>query len=943
MKTLFLLFTIILFRSSINAQMPPPPQLGFGERWTNLWSVSYDFQSNGSIRYLVQDPSNPNSWCAILMAQQDSNVGGSNERFIYYSYTKDNGSTWIQNVMDLSEYYGFPCMALSNGIPVIACHKSTFLGSVVFKDAVFGGFTFSEIMGVPLSGLPPIWPHICGTSNGNLVMAASPNDSYGIGARTTYNGSTWASYTDMPLISGSSGNFDVVSGDNGKVAIIGTDNIKDNTFSWYRSNDNGITFDGGTIIMNYIPDGGDSLYANVNGGYQAVNDNTGNAHIVFAAYNVNSTALLPPHTTAFIKPRIYHWFSQTNTFTQIAGSINISNLADTITQAAIEPLCHPTITRTPDGKLVCAFTAYLRGNTQVVQDGSIVNAGEIFYSVSSNNGVSWSVPLNITSTPNIEEKHPSLSSYTTSDSLRIFYIRDMKAGGYVNVSGWGKAPVYGIFNNLNFNMIPPVPILISPQNNLTYISLTPLFDWNEVIVGNSYRIHLSTDINFNNIILNQTTVSSEYQVPASILNYDFVYYWRVNATNSNGTGSWSSVWNFRTTTFLPPAPILITPVNGTAEVTLTPALEWNNAPTALSYNIQVSIDSNFTTPLINQSNLVTTQYTIPPSTLSINTLYYWRVSSTNSNGTGSWSSVWRFRTVTLPAAPILVSPTNDSTGISLTPLLEWDNVSNATRYKIQLSGDSNFVNFIINDSNVTASQYLIPSSLLNLNTKYYWKVNAINEAGSGAFSLVWNFTTITSSLPPAPVLISPINGSLNVSLTPTLDWNNISGTISYRVQIGLDLNFNFIILDESNITNSQYSVPVPILGINSLYFWRVNATSGTGTGPWSTVWNFRTIINTGLNLISEQIPTEFNLFNNYPNPFNPSTKIKFNLSESGYTTLIIFDMSGKEVTCLIDQKLNAGSYEVEFLGDKFNLSSGIYFYKIISGEFVAVKRMVLIK
>ena len=65
MKKVILLLVVLAVNSSLQAQMPPAPVLGFGENWTNLWSVSYDYQTNGSIRYIVQDPSNPNNLCAI--------------------------------------------------------------------------------------------------------------------------------------------------------------------------------------------------------------------------------------------------------------------------------------------------------------------------------------------------------------------------------------------------------------------------------------------------------------------------------------------------------------------------------------------------------------------------------------------------------------------------------------------------------------------------------------------------------------------------------------------------------------------------------------------------------------------------------------------------------------------------------------------------------------
>lgn len=100
-------------------------------------------------------------------------------------------------------------------------------------------------------------------------------------------------------------------------------------------------------------------------------------------------------------------------------------------------------------------------------------------------------------------------------------------------------------------------------------------------------------------------------------------------------------------------------------------------------------------------------------------------------------------------------------------------------------------------------------------------------------------------------------------------------------------------------------------------------------------------LNVGVNTISTVVPEKFNLNQNYPNPFNPSTKINFDISKSGFTSLTIYDMTGKEVTKLVNQNLNAGSYEYDF--NALNLPSGIYFYKLSSADFTSVKKMSLIK
>jgi hypothetical protein len=92
---------------------------------------------------------------------------------------------------------------------------------------------------------------------------------------------------------------------------------------------------------------------------------------------------------------------------------------------------------------------------------------------------------------------------------------------------------------------------------------------------------------------------------------------------------------------------------------------------------------------------------------------------------------------------------------------------------------------------------------------------------------------------------------------------------------------------------------------------------------------------------TNSIVKNYSLSQNYPNPFNPTTNISYELPSAGYVSLKVFDMNGKEVASLVNQNQIQGSYSVKFNGA--GLSSGIYFYKISTGDFVAVKKMILIK
>lgn len=104
--------------------------------------------------------------------------------------------------------------------------------------------------------------------------------------------------------------------------------------------------------------------------------------------------------------------------------------------------------------------------------------------------------------------------------------------------------------------------------------------------------------------------------------------------------------------------------------------------------------------------------------------------------------------------------------------------------------------------------------------------------------------------------------------------------------------------------------------------------------------------NTGLyvtiNTMSEEIPENFFLYQNYPNPFNPSTVINYQLSMINYISLKVYDILGKEVATLVNEKQNAGSYSVIFDGS--NYPSGVYFYRLeVDGKIIDMKRMILLK
>lgn len=123
--------------------------------------------------------------------------------------------------------------------------------------------------------------------------------------------------------------------------------------------------------------------------------------------------------------------------------------------------------------------------------------------------------------------------------------------------------------------------------------------------------------------------------------------------------------------------------------------------------------------------------------------------------------------------------------------------------------------------------------------------------------------------------------------------------------------------------------------------WRASATNGVDTlysGSFLINLKSTTI---GITPIGNVVPETFNLFSNYPNPFNPKTNITFDVPKSQFVKLRVFDMQGKEIAFLVNQNLTAGRYTVDFEGG--NLASGVYFYSLETPDFYKVNKMVLVK
>jgi subtilisin-like proprotein convertase family protein len=147
---------------------------------------------------------------------------------------------------------------------------------------------------------------------------------------------------------------------------------------------------------------------------------------------------------------------------------------------------------------------------------------------------------------------------------------------------------------------------------------------------------------------------------------------------------------------------------------------------------------------------------------------------------------------------------------------------------------------------------------------------------------------------------------------------------------------------------SMYCGPAAAFGsfgsTNMLGNWILSVADGVGGDQgmiqaWGLRFNGDNT--TGIEPISNNTPVEFKLSQNYPNPFNPLTKISYAIPVKGFVTMKVYDIMGKEVASLVNEVKDAGNYSVDFNGT--NLSSGVYFYKLVSGKSSDVKKMMIVK
>ncbi len=459
---------------------------------------------------------------------------------------------------------------------------------------------------------------------------------------------------------------------------------------------------------------------------------------------------------------------------------------------------------------------------------------------------------------------------------------------------------------------PPTPppgsfAQTAPAGGATGVSTTPTFSWATASGASNYALVVLTSSNYTSPVISQSGISGTSYSASAALSNNTKYYWKVTASNANGSTVASNAGiSFTTAATAPPPPPTTPPttsqlgvirefyanIPGTAVSDLTGSANFPGSPTSTSvltefnapndvgenygqrirgylkpttsgsYQFSIAADDDAELWLSTDSSPANrvkiasvngwTNYlqynkygsqTSVSITLSAGTYYYIEALQKEASGGDHLTVAWQgpgmshqiigsANLVTAPPAPpgafTLTAPASNATAVSLTPAFSWSASSNVASYTLVVSTQSTYANPVINQSGLSVTSFT-PGGGLSGTTKYYWKVTAVNAAGSVVASNAGrSFTTLT---PPAPGVFTqttPASNATGVSRTPTFTWAGSASASSYSLVVSTSSAYTSPVISQSGLTATSFT-PTSSLSANQKYYWKVTAVNSTGT------------------------------------------------------------------------------------------------------------------
>lgn len=280
----------------------------------------------------------------------------------------------------------------------------------------------------------------------------------------------------------------------------------------------------------------------------------------------------------------------------------------------------------------------------------------------------------------------------------------------------------------------------------------------------------------------------------------------------------------------------------------------------------------------------------------------------------------------------LLSPLNNGVTETSSVLLTWNESLNSSTYGLQISNDENFTDLIVNKKGLSELYYNLGE--LGESKMLYWRAKSYSSSDSSFFSEVRNFRTPLKR----PYNLTGEGDNVKIDLS----WEDYSSeetnyVVERAITQGIGILFKEIDTLAAN-TTSYTDHNTSKLGI---YYYRVKAINDI------TFSNYSDSVQIDLKVGVDEIPNEslnFELKQNYPNPFNPSTTISFTIPielNRANVKIVVYDMLGNEIETILNQVMEAGNHNISY--SPANLSSGVYIYKLFTGNLQTARKFVYMK
>jgi hypothetical protein len=289
------------------------------------------------------------------------------------------------------------------------------------------------------------------------------------------------------------------------------------------------------------------------------------------------------------------------------------------------------------------------------------------------------------------------------------------------------------------------------------------------------------------------------------------------------------------------------------------------------------------------------------------------------------------------------------------PTLDQYNTASSSQFNLSYSMRDTNYHAIDTKSNVLSGSS-VSTTWANLErlTQYQWYAT-INDGDSTTTGPLWSFTTVD---PAVPIQLASLTAAIEQNSQNVLvRWSTISEVNNYGFYVQRrngnepsfkDIENSFTTGNGTTLEPQSYSFNDNTIVTPAIYHYRLRQLDNDGLEHFT----ISVSINFSILAVTESVPLEFRLYQNYPNPFNPTTKLKFSLEKSGYTTLKVYNILGQVVANLFESNAEAGKlYIVNFNASASGgLTSGVYFYRLetrsVSDQyksFTQVRKLLLLR